>query len=42
MMGEAGKRMSDMETSEGAAVNISVYLRWQARRFSSLVPYTAL
>ena len=28
MMGEAGKRLSDIEASEGAAGNISVCLRW--------------
>lgn len=28
MMGEAGKRLSDIEASEGAAGNISVYLQW--------------
>lgn len=29
MMGEAGKRLSEIEASEGAAGNISVCLRWQ-------------
>ncbi len=29
MMGEAGKRPSEIEASEGAAGNISVRLRWQ-------------
>ena len=28
MMGEAGKRLSEIEASEGAAGNISVYLQW--------------
>ena len=28
MMGEAGKRLSDIEASEGAAGNISVYFQW--------------
>src|SRR5512134_1206917 len=28
MMGEAGRRLSDIEASEGAAGNISVCLRW--------------
>jgi hypothetical protein len=28
MMGEADKRMSDIEASEGAAGNICVCLRW--------------
>src|SRR5512138_1795659 len=28
MMGQAGKRLSDIEASEGAAGNISVYLQW--------------
>ena len=28
MMGEAGKRLSDIEATEGAAGNVSVCLRW--------------
>jgi len=28
MMGEAGRHLADIETSEGAAGNISVYMRW--------------
>ncbi len=28
MMGDAGKRLSELEASEGAAGNISICLRW--------------
>ena len=28
MMGEAGKRLSDIEASEGSAGNISIFLHW--------------
>jgi rhamnulose-1-phosphate aldolase len=43
MMGEAGSRLSEIEASEGAAGNISVYLQWPVElrsRFPVVEPIT--
>ena len=43
LIGEAGQRLAEIEASEGAAGNISVYLGWEidpAPHFPVAEPYT--